>query len=330
MGPLNRCPDALALLPAYVEGELSQAEKARVAGHLNICAACRREEAQYRQVFGALKAPREMPPHGDLYAAFSAKVGKLENRGMLRMRQLRWAASLGCLLLVAGVGASVARQHFMAPKPTPVVAFNPPDFKTGPINPDRALVKKTGGNSDKVVKAPETVEQNTVLPAPDAPLNSEQDNTGSPTIGSENGVQRRPVNKKRHSTRTADANTNSDGFLDVKAQNGFTARELLNSKKDAPPVDDTVAGGSPDGSRVNKPVWADNGPGQPRIVSIPGAPKVTVVVPGHEDRVQVGNTVTSVRRETGYDANGQLALIRIKSETSQVQPRPNDKVENDK
>jgi hypothetical protein len=324
---LNRCPDTLALLPAYVEDELSPAEKARVSGHLNICAGCRREEAQYRQVFGVLKAPREMPAHGDLYAAFSTKVAKHENRGMLRMRQLRWAASLGCLLLVVGVGASVAKQHFFAPKPVPDVgAINPFEANFAPVKPHQQLVKKTTDNNDKNPVYPKQTEPEPVLPTPDIAPSGDPGPVDTNTSSENKLVQPRPSNRGHHSTRTANAGTGVNGFLDVKAQNGLTARELLNSRKNAQPDDNSVSGGP----RVNKPVWVEGNAGQPRLAHIPGAPKVTVVVPGREDRVQVGNTVTSVRRETGYDANGQLALIRINAETSQVQPRPKDKVEDDK
>jgi len=322
---LNRCPDTLALLPAYVEDELSASEKARVSGHLNICASCRREEAQYRQVFGVLKAPREMPTHGDLYAAFSAKVEKHENRGMLRMRQLRWAASLGCLLLVVGVGASVAKQHFFTPKPE-AVAVNSRENNPAPVKPNPQLVKKTIDNNDKNPEYPKQPEPEPVLPTPDVAVSGDPSPVDTNISSEIRPVPPRSSNRRHHSTRMAIAGTGGDSFLDVKAQNGSTARELLNSRKNTQPDDNSVSGGS----RVNKPIWVEGNAGQPRLAHIPGAPKVTVVVPGREDRVQVGNTVTSVRRETGYDANGQLALIRINAETSQVQPRPKDRVEDDR
>src|SRR5205807_10184285 len=56
-GPLSRCPEARELLPGYVEGELTAAERTRVSGHLALCHACRREEAQYRAALGLLNAP---------------------------------------------------------------------------------------------------------------------------------------------------------------------------------------------------------------------------------------------------------------------------------
>lgn len=44
-----------------------------------------------------------------------------------------------------------------------------------------------------------------------------------------------------------------------------------------------------------------------------------IVVPALNDSVQIGDTVTRVRSASGWDANGQLALIRVDAETVPIE-----------
>ena len=103
---MNRCPDARTLLPAYVEGELGYAEARRVAGHLEICAACRREEAGYRLALGAIaSAPKHESP-ADLFYGFQAKLEAGGRPSLNRMRQLRLASAAAAMILVVAVSTA--------------------------------------------------------------------------------------------------------------------------------------------------------------------------------------------------------------------------------
>jgi anti-sigma factor RsiW len=55
----NECRQMDALLPLYVDGEANAADRARVAAHLERCAACRAEAAAQASVRGLLVARRE-------------------------------------------------------------------------------------------------------------------------------------------------------------------------------------------------------------------------------------------------------------------------------
>ena len=156
---LNRCPDAQALLPAFVEGELSANERLRVEGHLNICASCRKEEGEFRRALGILKnAPRQESP-GDLYYGFVAKLEASERRSRTLRGRLRYAGAAACLLLVVGVSASPLIQsltrkevkHLEQPVANKV-AINPPSsepFKAAP-----ATIPTEPGNITKRLDQP--------------------------------------------------------------------------------------------------------------------------------------------------------------------------------
>src|SRR5207247_7088297 len=89
----TRCPDARALLPSYVEGELDTMDRELVSGHLHICSACRAEEQRYRAALGALAACDPVPAPGHLYAGFAAKLEATEARFRRQRLQLRFATA---------------------------------------------------------------------------------------------------------------------------------------------------------------------------------------------------------------------------------------------
>src|SRR5947209_17901793 len=122
--PLNRCPDARTLLPAYVEGELGNADARRVAGHLEICAACRREEAGYRLALGAIaSAPKRESP-ADLFYGFQAKLEAGSRPSRNRMRRLRLASGAAAMVLVVAV-STAAVMKLSAPKSPAVARVQP-------------------------------------------------------------------------------------------------------------------------------------------------------------------------------------------------------------
>ena len=114
---LSRCPDVLNQLPAYVEGELTALEAARVNGHLSLCGACRREEQALHSTLCALHTPIRVTPPGDIYALFTAKVVRFEASPWRRPATVRWAATACCLFLVVGVGALVNQTSLFGNKP---------------------------------------------------------------------------------------------------------------------------------------------------------------------------------------------------------------------
>lgn len=130
---LNRCPDAQALLPEYVEGELGGRDRERVEGHLAICRACREEEARFRSSLSALRAPARPAMPRDLYAGFAHKLAVADSRAVVFGRRLRFAGATAVLLLIVGVvGAQLASRSKqqsvvnVAPMPSPAsIAFGP-------------------------------------------------------------------------------------------------------------------------------------------------------------------------------------------------------------
>jgi hypothetical protein len=317
---LNRCPDARALLPEYVEGELSSAETARVAGHLQLCGGCRAEEARFRQAMGLLSAPRSLPEHGDLYAGFAAKLDRHENRFRLRPRQLRWAGSLACLLLVVGVSASVVQMGWLRgpDKPRIDVGIAPPaplphpDVVKGEKNHLNGIVPKSMDKGD-----PSEV----VTPEPDVPeITIPKDEL---TVPSPDPVIAREERPERRGSRGVEGSDGPPSFTAVRDKHGRTASDLFRERR-------TAAASAPkrtvrdivDPVQPNAGVTADPAP---YAVNMPSAPNVSVIVPSKEERVRVGDRVTRVRRETGYDADGELALIRIKAEPEKTGDKPGDK-----
>jgi hypothetical protein len=293
-GPPALCRDTRELLPEYVEGDLGPVEKSRVAGHLRLCDTCRAEEARFMTAFAALNAPRAPQPHGDLYAAFSSKLAGFEHRGASRWGQLRWAAGAACLLLVVGVGATVVVPRLMptdtrggiAAHEAPVVASTPPK------------PRKQGG-------------QRAAAPLP-KPIDNVPVETPVETPGNSEIVTPRPaatvvaLTPPRRQPRAAQREPKD--FWDVRDARGQSAKDLI-GRVNAPRR--PTVGAAPE---FQPPYPLPGGTTIVRDAQIPGAPRVTVVVPTEEENVAPGGTVTRIRRETGYDEQGQIALIRIKEQ----------------
>lgn len=288
---LSRCNDVHLLLPAYVEGELTPAESRRVAGHLALCAACRREEAQYRLALSPLRAPARRTAPPDLHAGFHVRLARSQARAQRSRLQLRWAAAMGVLLLVVTSGASVWRaqvhRNSAVSAPTPVVNISP-GSRSGSESP-------TPTRQDIAMKGSAPVEETAQdRVAPSAP---DRQAPGSASA--------KPDPKRTDSGKPPVYNS----FLDVRDREGNTARELFRQRRRQhhPEYDRqaTLASADPrEGSRRNTDAAVWQG-------------KKVRLEPAVDVRLGVGSAVTTVQGERGLDADGNLALIRIRVSTSE-------------
>ena len=203
----TRCPDARALLPSYIEGELDAHDRERVAGHLHICASCRGEEKQFRAALNALAAAEPVASPGDLYVGFAARLDHIHRGDRRRAAQFRWAGAAAGLLLVAAVGASPLLQQVMQ----------------GPIDETAPIVKARPGAARKVAVAP---------PKRDKPIA-----IAPPTISTRQEgaiVQPAPLEEEPRAAaprpKIETPPVMADTFLDVKPSKGPSARAQLTSK----------------------------------------------------------------------------------------------------
>jgi hypothetical protein len=295
-GRLSRCPDARALLPAYVEGELSSVEQCGVASHLELCAACRAEEAQYRGALGMLSAPQEPLRPNDLYAGFAAKLERYERKTLVRQRQLRWAGSFACLLLVVTASASwMAGQKSLpvgAP-PAPSAISGSGDVPPVDVNSAKSV------STPKVVVRPEKPEKRFV----DVP-NAQSDpfvipDDGGAAVAEESRPaprRHRPLMPRRSNTLTA------RNFLEVTPKQGPDAVTQLEAAKQG-------AGTAGDGgTKQPQPV---NGTLVTAGDHHPNVPGMTYYEKEADQRLRVGGTVTRVSRARGYNSQGDLVLVKV-------------------
>jgi hypothetical protein len=318
MGALNRCADVSALLPGYVEGELSAAENRRVAGHLEICAACRREETEYRQAMGLLRAPRETARPGDLYAGFAAKLAKHETTSARRQLQLRWAGMAACLLLIAGAGASrlllngqgLEKVRAIIPDKK-IAAATSPDRTNRAPGQEKVIVKNipTPDNIDVKDRTDDMFAPPFVSAAP-----SRSALSGGPNTNSDYPVRRQPHATHHNTVKPAQIALRSAGneAIDRSTPHGVPGPGVADGG-----MTDRMSEAMPAGTVDEKLDTAALGK-----IAIP-ARKPVCIVQDMNERVRVGDTVTNIKADSGWDANGRLALIRIKAETIQI-PKDSD------
>lgn len=329
----NRCPDTRALLPAYVEGDLDGPEARGVRGHLEICAACRAEEAACRAAMALLNAPeaRQPRPHGDLYAGFAARLARQETRGARRQTQLRWAAALGCMAVVATAGASYLPgvvHRLTAPAPVRVAVQPAPDVvaQAPPVRPAR-----------KVQTPPATAAQ---TPRRDVAMDTEQrdpfapvspDTAAAPpaTHGAGHRAPRhrtdaaaRVVNAAARAGSSPDADR--EEFWHVKAANGLAAGDIIRYRSAAQgerPVAEarpgathpvvTAAAPVPSHGTTNVPSVSDHHPADPTETATFSGPQPDVVLPVDSARVRVNGTTTDVESSVGLDKRGKPVLVNV-------------------
>jgi len=113
------CESIELLLAEYMGGELADADRERVARHLEECPACREElarEERLRQSFGAV-APAACPP-GVTAAVRAAIAGPAPARLALRRRlHPAWAGAAAGLALAAAVVVLVLVAPPRSPRP---------------------------------------------------------------------------------------------------------------------------------------------------------------------------------------------------------------------
>ena len=289
-----RCRQIQESLSAYVEGDLTAPESHRIAAHIDSCLDCRGEERVMRQAVGVLTAPREAAPHGDLYIRFEAKLAESMQPRWFQRPTLRWAGSLACLLLVVGVGATVVQQRYSAKQPDAVVlpdnrangSNNAPIFGNGrsvPLEAESGQSHSANARIDNVI-------------LPENPKNEIASNSNSAFVPK---IKRTSKGKFEHSNPT--------NFMEVRDADGMTARDRMEA---AHQNSNDVMGGIPKNISPQKSQF------EVHRAHIPGAPRVTVIATESDDRTPVGNGTARVRTDTGYDSNGDLALIRIQADTS--------------
>lgn len=278
----SRCSDARTLLASYVEGELNSAERDRVGGHLQMCADCEREAGIFRAALSALSAVEPVPAPRELYAGFAAK---LELRsGTLRPGRLhlRLAAAAALMLLVGLVGAAPYIRDLMMPHTAGRLLAT---VKTGvqAAPESSSLTVKREMPADKVAadNPKPTSDSKGEIVEPD-PFDSK--------------VLEKP---KRITKQVPDAPVD---FLDVKPRAGLGARQQFAARR-------TVTREAEIRPREVTPL--DN-----RVSAITS--KETGFIRERDERIQIGNAVTTVR--TGYrlDEEGERASVDINIGTATV------------
>jgi hypothetical protein len=292
-GPLNRCPDARALLPAYVENELDTAETGRVAGHLQICASCRREEAAFRHALTALgAAPRRDAP-GDLFYGFQAKLEGRNRRSNRRFRQLRLAGSAAALLLI--VGFATAQVTRMIRRETPPVSVNGGEPKIAEVRPDANAINPAPA-PDTNVAGPKKL---TAVPPIDDPKDQTEPNKAKlqPVTPTQTDKPKRAKNGKQEPV----------DFWDVKPKSGKSLRDRYRQREQMRMANDP-------GQRHLKVV-----PHERPLPEIPAHKLGAEMIPDRNERVQVGRQVTTIQTAYHENEEGRRTAIEINIGTRSVQ-----------
>lgn len=272
----TRCPESRALLPSYVEGELRPEDRERVAGHLQICSACRAEEKQFRASLGALAASEHVSAPSDLYAGFSTRLYAAENAFRVRAMRMRFAGAAACLLLVTAVGAKPLLIRYFAPAPEEdgIVKIVPEPSAVITFKHDRKVAaRKASGAGRIAVKDDSSI----VTPAPPVAeprkpsIRRKPDVSGPPPLD----------------------------FLDIQPKEGLSAREQIASGE----ARGTSVGSDAVPVRPDRSVNSFDNPG---------------FIAERNERIQVGDTVTTVK--TGYqlDVEGRRKVVNINIGTAVV------------
>jgi hypothetical protein len=314
--PKGRCPDARALLPAYIENELSPIEIRLVQGHLEICSACRSEETVFRSALGALQsAPK--PAHGDLYAGLSARLDRLESKPTFRPRQLRWAGALACLVLAVGVGATIVTNTFLNRIEKPAVSVAGPTATT-----DKNVVEKAAPTQ----MAPSDLNSGTIVGAPSVADDKNpvvvDNGTEDPTYQPNDSQPVRETSPRRRNHKpSVDELVNTD-FNKVPDSRGRSVEDIINElKKNNRLVIDKTALDVKDPQTNHTPQTGAPQDDEIRAVPVddPSMPDVAVIVPEKEKKEAVGEKIVRSSRAEGYTKTGRLALIHL---TADAAPKP--------
>ena len=157
------CERFIALVDAYLDGELSRAGEVAARAHVRECAGCAREMERAVAARGILRSMDAMRPSAALRAAVAAGVRAEQARRLWRSRWLR--------VLVPALGPAVVAAAAFAlwsQTPQPRTATPPPRVATS-VAPDTAVGHPGPGEpSVEVVTAPDgpTVAGASATPSP--------------------------------------------------------------------------------------------------------------------------------------------------------------------
>jgi hypothetical protein len=336
MGRLNRCPEARAVLPEYVEGELSPLESRRLEGHLSHCAGCRKEEGEYRAAIGALRAPRPLAAHGDLYSGFAAKLGPTGFGAPRRQQPLRWAAASCLVLAVAGASASYFRGAFTQ-SPAPVAPASMVVKNTSPAHPKSPDEKSVAKNTpepkfdfkSEVGGADTKANSTAAIPDPFDTRRVVRNDTPRESVDIAIESDSRP-SVRRHPRATVASGERQD-FLSVKPVHGPSAdqiiiqqrREVTVAQYGAPQPTDDTAHVSNDHTQPVRPFVVATDP-ESKGSNMPSSSSPVAMAPTDESEVMVNGKPTDVQTAVGYDRRGRPVLVKMnigaKPERDKVRP----------
>ncbi len=277
----TRCPDARALLASYVEGELDTVDRERVSGHLQLCTPCQVEERKFRAALTALAAAEPIPAPRDLYAGFAARLEATHLPYRRRALRLRLAGAAACLLLVSAVVASPHIQGILIAEPEDI-AIKPSRVIQGDARlPNDAPLVKLPAQVVKERPAPDSDDGEIIQPDPFEPRPEH-------SAGGSRSANKRPVVV--------------ESFRDVKPETGLPAKDQIRLQVKG------RDGGETSGAR---PV-PKNAIAAKRLETDSG------FIPERYERIQVGDSVTTVR--TGYkvDEEGRRTVVNVDIGTTSV------------
>jgi anti-sigma factor RsiW len=106
------------LLSAYLDNQVSRAERGRIEGHLSACETCQRELEALRQTVGLLRAmPRQPVPRAFTLSEAQVGIRRPAARPAWYGGALRGMGAVTAMVLVALIAASLLRQPAWTPGP---------------------------------------------------------------------------------------------------------------------------------------------------------------------------------------------------------------------
>ncbi|NLI01227.1 MAG: zf-HC2 domain-containing protein [Chthonomonadales bacterium] len=197
----TRCKAISALLPAYLEHELSRDETALVREHLERCPVCRADAQRADRALGILRSVAPAPMPDVVRVGLHARIANLESPRLRVTHRLRYAGA------AATAALAVACVAYLGFRP----AHDARNEKGG--------IQRQALTAALTLPAPEP----TVTGHPDPPAASrEPARVSAPPIS---------VNRVRRSSRVTPSSSERTGlpasFLDVTDQRGISARMLL-------------------------------------------------------------------------------------------------------
>jgi len=143
---MSNCTHIESLLPAFVENQLTDAERARVRSHVETCAACRASLVAFEALEASLVMRRaELPPVDAYLPSFAPAAAPLVHHRLLRF--FRALTSVPGVSIMLAMWAAMLAFNFRVPI-SRALSFSTPAHLTGDV--DRfadLLVLLTGGNT---------------------------------------------------------------------------------------------------------------------------------------------------------------------------------------